>query len=90
MKDDQTDQRGAAGPANPFTDPAAVAAYAQNPPRLVPGFAGLQCMTTILLAERAPDEARVLQSLSGWPFCRPKRMKPCYTTRAFQRFTYFT
>ncbi len=60
MKDNQTDQRGAAGPANPFTDPAAVAAYAQNPPRVVPGFADLQRMATILLAERAPANARVL------------------------------
>ncbi len=60
MKDDQNNQIGVSKPANPFTDPAAVASYAQNPPRVVPGFADLQRMTTILLAERVPDNARVL------------------------------
>lgn len=45
---------------NPFTDPQAVARYAEGPPRLVPGFADLQRMTTLLLAERTPDDARVL------------------------------
>lgn len=43
-----------------FSDPHAVARYAEGPPRLVPGFSGLQRMTTLLLAERAPDDARVL------------------------------
>jgi tRNA (cmo5U34)-methyltransferase len=45
---------------NPFADPQAVARYAEGPPRLVPGFADLQRMTALLLAERAPDDARVL------------------------------
>ncbi|GAB3281451.1 class I SAM-dependent methyltransferase [Larkinella harenae] len=45
---------------NPFADPAAVANYAQNPPRVVPGFADLQQMAMLLLAERALDSARVL------------------------------
>jgi tRNA (cmo5U34)-methyltransferase len=45
---------------NPFDDPEAVARYAEGPPRLVPGFAGLLRMTTLLLAERAPNDARVL------------------------------
>ncbi|MGE7156911.1 class I SAM-dependent methyltransferase [Methylorubrum rhodesianum] len=45
---------------DPFSDPQAVARYADGPPRMVPGFAGLQRMATILLAERAPNEARVL------------------------------
>ena len=45
---------------NLFSDPHAVARYAEGPPRLVPGFSGLQRMTTLLLAERAPDDARVL------------------------------
>lgn len=45
---------------NPFADPQAVARYADGPPRLVPGFADLQRMTTLLLAERVPDDARVL------------------------------
>src|SRR5688572_20714912 len=42
-----------------FSDPEAVSRYAEGPPRLVPGFADLQRMTTILLAERAPADARV-------------------------------
>jgi tRNA (cmo5U34)-methyltransferase len=43
-----------------FSDPQAVARYAEGPPRLVPGFADLQRMVMLLLAERAPDDARVL------------------------------
>ncbi len=43
-----------------FSDPQAVARYAEGPPRLVPGFADLQRMVTLLLSERAPDDARVL------------------------------
>jgi tRNA (cmo5U34)-methyltransferase len=43
-----------------FADPAAVARYAEGPPRFVPGFADLHRMSGILLAERAPDNARVL------------------------------
>ena len=44
----------------PFSDPQAVARYGEGPPRLVPGFADLQRMVMLLLAERAPDDARVL------------------------------
>lgn len=43
-----------------FSDPQAIASYAEGPPRLVPGFAGLQRMAMLLLAERSPDDARVL------------------------------
>ena len=43
-----------------FSDPQAVARYAEGPPRLVPGFADLQRMVMLLLAERAPDDASVL------------------------------
>lgn len=43
-----------------FSDPEAVARYAENPPRLVPGFADMQRMAMLLLAERAADDARVL------------------------------
>jgi tRNA (cmo5U34)-methyltransferase len=43
-----------------FSDPAAVARYAENPPRYVPGFADLHRMTGLLLAERTPADARVL------------------------------
>jgi tRNA (cmo5U34)-methyltransferase len=65
-----------------FSDPHAVARYAEGPPRLVPGFADLQRMAMLLLAERAPDDARVLvlgagggleikafaEARSGWQF----------------------
>jgi tRNA (cmo5U34)-methyltransferase len=44
----------------PFSDPEAVARYAEGPPRFVPGFADLHRMAALLLAERAPDDARVL------------------------------
>lgn len=43
-----------------FADPAAVARYAEGPPRFVPGFGDMQRMASILLAERAPADARVL------------------------------
>ncbi len=43
-----------------FSDPQAVARYAEGPRRFVPGFADLHRMTTILLAERASLNARVL------------------------------
>jgi len=45
---------------NPFAEPQAVSRYAEGPPRLVPGFADLQRMARLLLAERAPENARVL------------------------------
>lgn len=43
-----------------FSDPDAVARYAEGPPRFVPGFADLHRMSAILLAERTPENARVL------------------------------
>ena len=43
-----------------FSDPQAVARYAEGPPRMVPGFAGLQRMAMLLIAERSPDNARML------------------------------
>jgi len=44
----------------PFSNPQSVARYAEGPPRSTPGFADLHRMTAILLAERAPQDARVL------------------------------
>jgi tRNA (cmo5U34)-methyltransferase len=44
----------------PFSDPQAVARYADGPPRFVPGFTDLHRMTGILLAEHASADARVL------------------------------
>jgi tRNA (cmo5U34)-methyltransferase len=43
-----------------FSDPQAVARYAENPPRMGPGCADMQRMARLLLAERAPDDAQVL------------------------------
>ena len=43
-----------------FSDPAAVARYAERPIRLVPGFLDLQKMAAILLAERAPPNGDIL------------------------------
>jgi tRNA (cmo5U34)-methyltransferase len=43
-----------------FSNPEFVAQYAEKPPRLVPGFADLHRMTTLLLAEFAPRNARIL------------------------------
>lgn len=47
-------------PRSPFSNAAAVAHYADGPPRMVPGFADMQRMTAILLAERVPAAGRVL------------------------------
>lgn len=48
-------------PANaPFTDPAAVARYAEGPRRNVPGYDSLLRMSRILLAERVSADGRVL------------------------------
>lgn len=43
-----------------FDDPVMVARYADGPPRFVPGYAALQTMTRLLLAERVPEEGHVL------------------------------
>lgn len=43
-----------------FADPDAVARYAEGPVRLVPGFDGLQRMTTLLLRETVPANGNVL------------------------------
>jgi len=67
---------------DPFSDPQMVARYADGPPRFVPGYHAMQTMATLLLAERAPENARVLvlgaggglelrtfaQAHSGWSF----------------------
>lgn len=66
-----------------FSDPDAVARYAEGPARQVPGFAGLQLMTRLLLAEHVPDDGDVLvlgaggglelkafaDTQGGWRFC---------------------
>jgi tRNA (cmo5U34)-methyltransferase len=43
-----------------FPDSDAVARYAENPPKLVPGFLALQQMTLQLIEERVAEDARVL------------------------------
>lgn len=47
-------------PKLPFSDPQAVARYIEGPPRIVPGYDGMQRMATLLLAERVKQDARVL------------------------------
>lgn len=44
----------------PFQDTAAVASYADRTRRLVPGYDDMQRMAAVLVAERAPPDARVL------------------------------
>ena len=44
----------------PFSNPQAVARYAERPPRIVPGFADLHRMSALLLAERTPATGRIL------------------------------
>ncbi|MFD0986892.1 class I SAM-dependent methyltransferase [Methyloligella solikamskensis] len=43
-----------------FSDPEAVAGYSDGPVRYVPGLADLHRMAGVLLAERAPDNGRIL------------------------------
>lgn len=45
---------------SPFKDPGAVASYATDTPRKVPGLADLHRIVTLLLAEAAPDAGHVL------------------------------
>jgi tRNA (cmo5U34)-methyltransferase len=66
----------------PFSDPQAVSRYAEGPPRFVPGYNGMQRMAEVLIAERVPEDARVLvlgaggglelkvfaQAQPGWTF----------------------
>ncbi|MCC2645374.1 MAG: class SAM-dependent methyltransferase [Burkholderiales bacterium] len=47
-------------PLAAFNDPEAVINYAEGPPRMVPGFADMQRMTSLLLAEVVPENGRVL------------------------------
>lgn len=47
-------------PQDPFSDADVVAKYAEGPRRMVPGFADLHRMASILLAERVPEAGRVL------------------------------
>lgn len=45
---------------NPFSDPTAVSSYAERTARIVPGLGDLHRMAGVLLAERAPADARIL------------------------------
>ena len=49
---------------DPFSDPQAVARYAEGAPRNVPGYYTMQRMTTLLLAER-------VQKMPGCWFSAP-------------------
>ncbi|WP_260600198.1 class I SAM-dependent methyltransferase [Sphingomonas endolithica] len=44
----------------PFTDRVAIARYAEDTPRKVPGYADLHRMAMLLLAETAPEAANIL------------------------------
>jgi tRNA (cmo5U34)-methyltransferase len=46
--------------ADAFSDPQAIAHYTDGPPRMVPGYVGMQRMTTLLLEERVGPSGRVL------------------------------
>ncbi|MGD6027739.1 class I SAM-dependent methyltransferase, partial [Xanthomonas citri pv. citri] len=46
--------------ADAFSDPQAVSRYAERTARIVPGLRDLHAMAGLLLAERAPADARVL------------------------------
>src|SRR5471030_17692 len=52
--------RSNAEPSAPFNDPLAISDYASKTSRLVPGWSDLQKMAALLVAERAPEQARVL------------------------------
>lgn len=43
-----------------FSDPGAVASYLEGPPRMVPGLAVLHQLVDQILAEKVPDDGRVL------------------------------
>ena len=43
-----------------FEDPEQVARYAENPPRFMPGFWDLHRMASVLVSEKAPQNAHVL------------------------------
>lgn len=45
---------------NRFSNPAAVASYAENVPRKVPGMSDLHRMAMLLLAEQAPPDGHIL------------------------------
>lgn len=53
-------ERGAVDFLRYFSDRAAVANYTDGPRRFLPGLEALHSMTSILLAEKAPADARVL------------------------------
>lgn len=46
--------------ADAFSDPQAIAHYTDGPPRMVPGYVGMQRMTTLLLAEHIAEDGQVL------------------------------
>jgi len=43
-----------------FSDPEAISGYTEGPPRLVPGYAAMQRMTSIMLAEHVGTSGKVL------------------------------
>ena len=62
-----------------FSDPQAVARYAEGPLRQVPGFLALQQMSRLLLAEHVPAQGRVLVLGAGGA-SGPRRVDPDQVT----------
>nr|WP_045365190.1 class I SAM-dependent methyltransferase [Methyloceanibacter caenitepidi] len=69
--------------ASPFANPEAVASYAEDAPRKVPGLADLHRMATLLLSEHAPAGAHVLVVGAGGGL----ELKSMATLRPDWRFT---
>ncbi len=63
---------------NSFSDPTLVSGYAERTARIVPGLADLHRMVGVLLAERAPADARilVLGAGGGLELCALAAMQP--------------
>lgn len=66
-----------------FDDPERVAAYAEGPPRYMPGYEAVQRMAGILLAERSPADAHVLVLGAGGGL----ELKALATMKPAWRFT---
>lgn len=68
---------------SPFANPEAVASYAEDAPRKVPGLADLHRMVTLLLSEQAPTGAHMLVVGAGGGL----ELKSMATLRPGWRFT---
>jgi tRNA (cmo5U34)-methyltransferase len=60
MSVEHNDHRGMTKSANPFDDPAHIDMYAKNAGQMVPTFKDIHRLASILIAEHAPREAKIL------------------------------